>query len=203
MSKHQIRMWSGALLEPMAPDWRCIHIEDIARGLSNMCRFAGQLGTFYSVAQHACLVSSLCPPAHKVQGLHHDDTEGLGLPDLCKPVKTHPDLKGYRDGEDRMQHAVMTCFGLPLELSPEVHAADFMALLIENRELRDGASLQSHEGEVLPEIVIPVDANWCVPWKWTGIDGAPRWDAWPPELAYRLFMDYYQKLALQYHIVIR
>jgi len=49
---------AGAMVDPGV-----IHLDDIAGGLSRICRFAGQTTTFYSVAQHAMLVSAIVEAA--------------------------------------------------------------------------------------------------------------------------------------------
>lgn len=83
---------SGNYIDLMHPDPRTITLDDVSYGLSNICRFTGQTGpTFYSVAEHACLV------AHRIgelggtarqclSGLHHDDAEAL-MGDFSRPMK--------------------------------------------------------------------------------------------------------------------
>jgi len=116
-----------------------IDIEDIAQGLSNVCRFGGQVPEFYSVAQHSVLVFQLLrdvlgvsDPATLMQGLLHDATEAY-LGDVVSPLKRL--LGGYQAIETRLNVFVMRHFNLPLELPPAVKRADLMALAIEKREL--------------------------------------------------------------------
>jgi hypothetical protein len=63
-----------------------IHIMDVAQGLSHVCRFAGQVKVFYSVAQHSVLVSKLLDDRTALWGLLHDASEAY-LHDLTRPLK--------------------------------------------------------------------------------------------------------------------
>jgi hypothetical protein len=59
----RITTYSGGVLDLEAPTSEMIRIEDIVQGLSNTCRFSGQVEEFYSVLQHAMLVASLVDPS--------------------------------------------------------------------------------------------------------------------------------------------
>lgn len=103
---------SGRVVNIFEPKQASIHIRDIAVGLGNTCRYAGQIEQFYSVAQHSVLVSLLVPPALAQYGLLHDAAEAY-LHDLAPAVKF---LVGplYRPVEDRLQDVIFEAFGLPL-----------------------------------------------------------------------------------------
>ena len=91
---------SGRQLHIFLPREEEIHHEDIATGLSNECRWGGQLPEFYSVAQHSTLVGKLAQMLAFDAGLNadtaryialvghlHDAAEGLGMRDLPTPIK--------------------------------------------------------------------------------------------------------------------
>jgi 8-oxo-dGTP pyrophosphatase MutT (NUDIX family) len=93
-----------------------ITIDDIATGLGNECRFGGQI-EFYSVGQHVVHVSQLLEeqghgPLLQMHGLLHDCSEGLGLKDMPRSVKT---LLGaeYKRLEAAVMEAVYQSLGLP------------------------------------------------------------------------------------------
>lgn len=68
------------------PDPDTIDIKDIARGLSNICRWNGQTKTFWSVAQHCCMAYDMAPNGTKLSYLLHDAEEAY-WGDIIKPLK--------------------------------------------------------------------------------------------------------------------
>src|SRR5580704_6503205 len=93
--------YTGKKFFPYDPRPEQICIEDIAHGLSMLCRFVGQCRFFFSVAEHSIAVARLLPTNLKLFGLLHDASEAY-LADLPRPVKA----------------------GLPFPMPPEVKAAD-------------------------------------------------------------------------------
>jgi 5'-deoxynucleotidase YfbR-like HD superfamily hydrolase len=111
-----------------------IYIQDIARGLSNMCRFSGQVRRFYSVAQHSVHVSKICRPQSAMWGLLHDASEAY-LSDVVSPLKKG--LPEYRKVEKNVMLQVCKRFGLSTKMPESVLRADNRAYFCEEWELRD------------------------------------------------------------------
>jgi len=107
-------------------------IDDIAHGLSHICRFTGHTRKFYSVAQHSVHVSELVPPALRLEALLHDASEAY-LGDVSSPLKSM--LPTYKDIEHRTEHAIARVFGLVFPLPPEIKQADLRMLVTEKRDL--------------------------------------------------------------------
>ena len=81
---------TGGYIDLSDPDPSDIRLADVAAGLANTCRGAGQL-PFFSIAEHTVLVGRRLhdlghPPEVVLAGLHHDDPEAY-LHDLTKPLK--------------------------------------------------------------------------------------------------------------------
>lgn len=124
--------WSGLHLDVLDPQPDQINILDIAHGLANECRFAGQCRVFYSVGQHSVLASQNVSKSHALEALLHDAAEAY-IKDIPSPLKAL--LPEYRAIEERLARVIRYRFGLPMTLSPEVKQADLRLLATERRDL--------------------------------------------------------------------
>jgi len=109
-----------------------VDIEDIATALSNICRFAGHLPEFYSVAQHSVLCSQIVPQEYAFEALMHDAAEAY-CQDIPAPLKRL--LPDYRRIETLVDDLIRSKFGLPLHQSDLVKYADLIMLATERRDL--------------------------------------------------------------------
>jgi hypothetical protein len=136
-----IELFSGNFLNLTAPRESDIHLEDIAQGLSNICRFHGQTATFYSVAQHCVLVSMTVPAHLKLQALlYHAPAAYLG--DIPAPLKSL--LPSFIEIESRIESVIAKKFNLPMLTSNVIRTAD---LLIEATEKRDLVNWIKNDGD--------------------------------------------------------
>jgi hypothetical protein len=172
----EINLHSGGTFRPFAPRVADIHITDIAHALANKCRWSGHTREFYSVAQHAVLVSRYTvAPAHRLWGLLHDAGEAY-LPDVPSPIKAHLPL--LVDAEELILAAVAVRFELPAEIPDMVHHADKLLLTTEARDLMAIESL-SH----------PRYAQYPGPIRGERLSG------WSPDVAESLFLKEFDKLT--------
>lgn len=135
-----IETFTGRKFCPLDPWPSDIRVEDIAHGLSNLCRFSGHVKTFYSVAEHSVRVSWLlqswgCMPLVQKWGLFHDASECLGIPDFPAPIKKEECFANIREAEHTIMRAVCDRFWLPYEEPPMVKKADLVLLSTEARDL--------------------------------------------------------------------
>lgn len=99
-----------------------INIFDIAKALSNICRYAGHVKNFYSVAQHSVLVSMYASDPR--YGLLHDASEAYML-DIPSPQKKSQMFADYRKLEHKLQASIYERFGLDIKNEPhDLHDAD-------------------------------------------------------------------------------
>lgn len=171
----QTSMATVSLNNPSVDD---IHIEDIAHSLSLICRFGGHCNTFYSVAQHSVLVSTLVDdPELQLIALLHDATEAY-IGDIITPLKKI--LSQYTDIEDKFHLTIGEKFGLGddlVHLPPAVKYADVKALKTEVRDLMGG---ESEDWKVWPDGMVP-DEHKIIPL--------------PPKQAAELFLERYATLT--------
>lgn len=99
-----IRLISGLYLDLADPRPEHFTFKDIAGGLSKICRFGGQIDTFYSVAQHSVLCSEVayqqnCGIDVQIACLLHDAAEAF-VGDMVRPLKEM--VPGFKAIEDQL-----------------------------------------------------------------------------------------------------
>lgn len=126
---------SGKVIDLDTPSWEQINTDDIATGLSHVCRFNGQVKEFYSVAEHCIHVAELVPKEFRLQALLHDASEAY-ICDVPTPLKQ---MLGdaYYDVEKRVQHAIGKLYNIDLiNLHAVVKQADRIMLVTEHTYLQ-------------------------------------------------------------------
>lgn len=128
-----IRLLSGALFDYNEPEKTDVQIEDIAAALSKVCRFAGHIHQFYSVAQHAINASRIVPQEHAFDALMHDTAEAF-TNDLPTPLKFAVPV--FKELEVKIESAMSVRFGFNYPLPDAVKLADSQMLSIEKIKLK-------------------------------------------------------------------
>lgn len=176
-----IQTVSGRKFFPLDPRPEDICIEDIARALSNTCRFTGHC-RFYSVAQHSVLVSMRVPEEAAAWGLLHDSAEAY-LNDVARPIKGNVFFSApegfipYKVVETRVLKAIAEAFHLDWPIPGSIKEVDDRMLLTEQRDLLG------------PQI-----EPWNVPA--TPYEDLVLLDPWSPATAERFFLQRFHALGL-------
>ena len=169
---------SGRWVNPFDPDPSQLDAGDIARALANQCRFGGHSRVFYSVAQHAVIVSELVEQGggdveDVFAALMHDATEAY-LGDMPHPLKHRSPLgAAFKQAEDHLERALRERFRIKPDV-PEIKRADRALLATERRAFS------------------------AEDWHWPELAGIEPLDleltAWSPDEAARVFAARYAEL---------
>jgi hypothetical protein len=174
MSAGWIETYTGARVDVFNIDPRTLRMEDIACGLSNCCRFAGQLPEHYSVAQHSVLMSHLVPESYAREALMHDASEAY-LGDVPAPIKRG--LSDYRAVETYVQEMIAKAFGLVFPCPDAIHEADKRMVLTEGHHF--GRNIGDWQIDALPYSAAELTIV-----------------TWSPEQAWRIFMTTADRLGV-------
>lgn len=135
MSRGWIQTSSGRKFFPLAPRVEDLYIEDIARGLSSICRYGGQTAKgWYSVAEHCVLVSQFVTPEYAREALLHDTSEAF-IGDMVRPLKHQPEMHEFRKAEAAIEKCVAEKFNLRTDAAALAAVKE-----IDDRILRDEIS---------------------------------------------------------------
>lgn len=118
---------SGVAFYPLDPRPEEILLKDIAWGLSQTCRYAGQCKFPYSVAQHSVLCAMIAEQLYPgneeliLWALLHDATEAY-ISDIPRPLKKF--LPDYIKIEDELMAKIAHKFHLGSCMPPEIKQID-------------------------------------------------------------------------------
>lgn len=131
------------------PSPEMFDIEDIAHALSMVCRYAGHVTRFYSVAAHCCVIAdhfSHDPRLH-LTALMHDAAEAY-IGDMPRPLKRQ--LPQFRKVEVRIEQALAETFGLIYPWPKVIKDADLRITLDERRALKPYSTRMWAENSLMP-----------------------------------------------------
>lgn len=178
-----ISLLSGTTFNYNFPEQSDVTIDDLAAATSNICRFAGHLPRFYSVAQHLVNTSKLVEGMggsldEQFDAVMHDTAEAF-TNDLPTPLKWA--LPIFKELEIKIESAMGERFGFQYPYPPIVKEADTLMLMLEKYYVKEEFGEWPHYEKYTPEYVEQyrqyVDLN-----------------SWQPVRAKREFLERYNKL---------
>lgn len=167
-----ILLVSGEYFNLLEPETSNFTIMDIAHGLSNICRFTGQISKYYSVSEHSVHCSRHVAQEHALAALLHDASEAF-VGDVSRPLKAL--LPEYKAIEARIEQAICNRFDLPYPMHPAIKDIDNRLLITEQRQRMNNND----------------------DWSWTeGMEPLPiELPCWAPEEAKAQFLARYDELT--------
>lgn len=141
---------------PSAPRGEALSIVDVAHALANTARFGGHPRLFYSLAQHSVLVSAICNPEDRYEGLMHAAHRPFAFGDIMSPSRASlPESArlALETLEAGVRQAFRQAFGLKDTLPQSVITADDVAFATEAVSFwpHSQARWPAFEAEPLPE----------------------------------------------------
>jgi len=116
-----ITTFTGRKVNPLNLRVEDVCIEDIAHHLATLNRFVGALKRPVSIAQHSVYVSRLLArTGWESEGLFHDSSECY-LGDVSRWVKRMPEMKAYREAEDRAWIVICRALCIRPDGNPDVN----------------------------------------------------------------------------------
>lgn len=182
-----IETFTGKKVYPLEPCSSEYCIEDIAHALSLTCRYGGHSSDFYSVAQHCCIVSDLCPEGLKLVGLMHDAAEAyLGdVPSPIKPLTWFGDLSGneldvidsFSGAEDSILYRLgITLMDVDFQEWHKVKDIDYSILFYERKYLLTGSQKWDVKPDALSRRLIKtLPPLKCWTWQRSEKEFLKRW----------------------------
>lgn len=176
----EMETYSGRFVDLLNPQPDQIALVDIARGLSQACRFAAQTTKFYSVAEHSVRCAELAPLGYKVHALFHDAHEAY-TGDITAPMKQVLELAApgaLKDLQRRLDCAIADKFGLEVSgfRAPIVKQFDDYVMFREAAGLKYSHGIGEHWGN--DTYYEPLAAY-----------------GWSPDEAERRFIETYERLT--------
>lgn len=153
-----IPTYTGRTIDLTRPEEADIVVDDIAHGLSNLCRYVGQCDGFNSVGEHSLLVTQIGrivvgekSPSRLLAYLTHDGPEAY-LGEVSASLKMI--LPDYRDLEARWERAIRRRLGIAwdAELEKGVDLADHLSRELEKRALFNHLRAEKISPELWPHL---------------------------------------------------
>lgn len=156
IQKPVVETFTGKEFNLMEPTFESIDILDIAHGLSNVCRYMGQVKKFYSVAQHSIIMAKHATPQNTLACLLHDGAEAY-TSDIPSPLKDL--VPGLYDIEEKITGMIHAKFYVRFTDYAEIKRLDFVLMATEVRDLMPNKIWGNFPLGPLPEIIVPMTSK--------------------------------------------